>query len=385
MSLEVKKPDRWLALIVRTILLGLFFWTVKGLLMPIILGALFALILYPLEKKITPRLGKAARYAPAIVTAGALLLVVLPFTLIAIKAISSINQFITQDWGPTVERAQRFITEKAANYSTYTERFHITPENIRTNVENLARTVGGALAGWFGGVAKALPGYIIDVFLFVLALYYFLRDGRSLTKWLLKLSPFPHVETEELFTSIHGTVNGAILGVLVTAAVQGALTMASLYIFGVPGAFLLGIVATILAVIPMLGTTPVTGGATIFLFVTGRFGAGIGMLVMAVLIGLADNIVRPWVQSSRGTMHPLIALLAIFGGIELFGAAGIFVGPVVAAMALWIVDTYADLRLKQTLRESMLPPSSVRPSVRPDGPGSSPVSAPPAVEVTRKA
>jgi predicted PurR-regulated permease PerM len=161
------------------------------------------------------------------------------------------------------------------------------------------------------------------------------------------MSPFPRDDTEELFTSIVGTVNGAILGVLVTAAIQGALTMASLYVFGVPGAFVLGVIATILAIIPMIGTTPVTFGAPIYLFATGRIGAGIGMIVMGVLIGLSDNVIRPWVQSSRTTMHPLIALLSIFGGLEVFGAAGIFVGPVLAAITIWIVDTYADLRMKQ--------------------------------------
>jgi predicted PurR-regulated permease PerM len=50
-------------------------------------------------------------------------------------------------------------------------------------------------------------------------------------------------------------------------------------------------------------------------------------------------------------MHPLIVLLAIFGGIEAFGTSGIFIGPVVAALALWIIDTYADLRIKQIRRQ----------------------------------
>jgi predicted PurR-regulated permease PerM len=127
--------------------------------------------------------------------------------------------------------------------------------------------------------------------------------------------------------------------------------MLALWIFGIPGAFLLGIVATILAVIPMIGTTPITFGAAIFLFVSGRIGAGIGMSVAAAVIGLSDNVIRPWVQSSRGEMHPLIVLLAIFGGIEAFGTSGIFLGPVVAALALWIIDTYADLRIKQIRRQ----------------------------------
>lgn len=343
-----KNADRWLAVIFRLLFLGLFFWMVRWLLIPIALGGLLALILYPLEKKLAPKLGRFARFAPAILTIGALLLGVIPLVIFSLKAISTVSHFFAQDWEPTFKKIQAFVSD---NTSGIIERFHIDTESLRHQVERAARSIGGSAASWLGGIARGLPSQIIDVFLFSLALYFFLRDGRALTRWLLKLSPFPREDTEELFISIHHTVNGAILGMLATAAFQGVLTMLALWIFGIPGAFLLGIIATVLAVIPMIGTTPVTFGAAIFLFVSGKIGAGIGMSIAAAVIGLSDNVIRPWVQSSRGEMHPLIVLLAIFGGIEAFGTAGIFIGPVIAALALWIVDTYAELRLKQIRRQ----------------------------------
>jgi predicted PurR-regulated permease PerM len=344
----IKTSDRWLAVIFRGLFLGLFLWMVHWLLIPIVLAGLLALILYPLEKKIAPKLGKFARFTPALLTLGTLLLGVIPFVIFGLKAISTVSHFFAQDWEPTFKKIQGFVAD---NSSGIIDRFHINTDSLRSQVEQLAKNVGGSAAGWLGGVARGLPSGIIDVFLFSLALFFFLRDGRALSRWLLKLSPFPREDTEELFTSIHHTVNGAILGMLVTAAVQGALTMLALWIFGIPGAFLLGLVATILAIIPMIGTTPITFGAAIFLFVSGKIGAGIGMSVAAAVIGLSDNVIRPWVQSSRGEMHPLIVLLSIFGGIEAFGTSGIFMGPVIAAMALWIIDTYAELRIKQIRRQ----------------------------------
>ncbi len=59
-----------------------------------------------------------------------------------------------------------------------------------------------------------------------------------------------------------------------------------------------------------------------------------------ILIGLSDNVVRPWAQGSQDGMHPLASLLAIFGGLELFGFAGVLVGPVVAACALWDLEVH---------------------------------------------
>lgn len=342
-----KASDRWLSVVLRTFFLGLFLWMIHWLLIPIILGGLLALILYPLQKKLAPKLGRAGRFTPAILTLVALLLGVIPFVIFGLKAVSTVSQFFAQDWNQTFQKAQTFIADKTSGIN---ERFHIDIGSLRGQAESVAKNVGGSAAAWLGGVARGVPSYIVDVFLFALALYFFLRDGRALTRWLLKLAPFPREDTEELFASIHNTVNGAILGMVVTAGVQGALTLLALYIFGIPGAFLLGIIATVLAVIPMIGTTPVTFGAAIFLFVSGRIGAGIGMSIAAAIIGLSDNVIRPWVQSSRGEMHPLIVLVAIFGGIEAFGTAGIFIGPVVAAMALWIIDAYADIRLKQITR-----------------------------------
>jgi predicted PurR-regulated permease PerM len=67
-----------------------------------------------------------------------------------------------------------------------------------------------------------------------------------------------------------------------------------------------------------------------------------------VTIGFSDNIVRPWVQSSQTQLHPLLTVLGIFGGLELFGPPGIVLGPIVAAMAFWTVAAYAELREKSS-------------------------------------
>jgi predicted PurR-regulated permease PerM len=150
-------------------------------------------------------------------------------------------------------------------------------------------------------------------------------------------------------------VHGAVVGQLATSAVQGGLTILALHLFDIPGALLFGTIATLLSILPMIGTTPVTLGATLYLLASGRMGAAAGMAITAVLIGLSDNVVRPYVQSTQTRMHPLLTLLSIFGGIELFGAAGVFLGPVIAAIAQWTLETYATLREKQAPRVEIAP------------------------------
>jgi predicted PurR-regulated permease PerM len=251
---------------------------------------------------------------------------------------------------------------------------HIGGPGIQAAIQDLGQRLATLAADGVSNIAGAVPSIMLTLFLFAVALYYFLRDGLALVDWLFQQLPFPDDQTQDLFASVRETVNGAILGIIATALVQGSLTFAALAIFKIPNAFLLSILAMVLSVIPLVGTTPVTVGSAIYLFMTGRFGAGVGMLISLVIIGLSDNVVRPWAQSSRTSMHPLVVLLGIFGGLELFGAAGVFLGPVVAAMAVWSVETYvkfhapelAQIRASQPTRTPIPPRVVITTTLPPD-------------------
>jgi len=348
------EQDRRLSIVLRVGLIVLFFWMVRGVLVPIALGGLFALLLSPLLGRLAPRLGRARLYAPLVLASSTLILVVIPFVFIVIETVRSINYFLARDWTPIIARVQSFLTE---GFYIRGRTIHIGGTELQAVIQDLGQRVAAFAADSAGGMAAAVPSIVLSLFLFAVGLYYFLRDGKSLVDWLFQQSPFPEGQTQDLFGSIRETVNGAILGIIATAIVQGGLTFVALSIFNVPNAFLLAILALVLSVIPLVGTTPVTVGSAIYLFVTGRFGAGVGMSIAIVVIGLSDNVVRPWVQSSQSRMHPLVVLLGIFGGLELFGAAGVFLGPVVAAMAVWSVETYAKFHAPE-LTELPTPPRS---------------------------
>ncbi|WP_437830495.1 AI-2E family transporter [Sorangium sp. So ce1153] len=366
------QSDRWLSFTLRAGLVALFFWMVKGLLVPVLLGGLVALLVSPLQRRLAPRLGRFRKSAPAISTVGVIILVCIPLAVIIIEASASISRFFSRDWSSTIERVQGLLND--GRITGLLNRAGLSGDDVRNYVSDLFQRVGSSIAGFAGGMVAAVPQTIVDAFLFTVALYYLLRDGGLLLRWLLTQSPFRHEETDVLFASIQDTVHGAVLGLLATSAVQGILTTIALFVFKVPGAFLFGLLATLLSLVPMLGTTPVTLGAAVYLFIVGRVGGGIGMCVAAALIGLSDNVIRPWVQSSHGGMHPLIALLSIFGGLELFGAAGIFIGPVVAAIVLWAVNTRGTMP-PSSLPPGLLasqPPPSFGPTSRPPPGGSRP-------------
>jgi predicted PurR-regulated permease PerM len=333
----MQSDDRWLGALLRLALVVLFAWMARSVLVPIAFGALFAVLLAPLAR----RFGDRRSAAPAVLTVGALLVVVIPFALVAVEVIGSINEFLARGIPEILAELQRFGSTRLAWLA---DRLGLQAAAIQAHLGALLQRSGMFVAGLAGSAAQSLPGWIVSLFLFSVALYYFLRDGRAFMRLLLSLSPFRHEDTEDLFASVNEVVRGAIVGQLATSGVQGALTIVALFVFRVPGALVFGIIATLLSVIPLVGTTPVTLGAVFYLLAAGRWGAALGMAAAAVVIGISDNVVRPLAQSSQTRLHPLLLLAGIFGGIETLGAAGVFLGPVVAALVLWALETYANKR-----------------------------------------
>lgn len=342
----VQTSDRTGRLLMVAVVGALFLWMIHELLVPVVLAFVFALLLYPISVWLNRKLGRFGRLAPFLTTAAALFLVVIPLGAMTAQAVTSITDFVSTLEPGEVGQVQNSllarISEAAASIGIPTDR-------IRETSTQLVQTAGRQTAEFLQNLLSSVPDALIGLFIFVLSLYFFLRDGHLLGGKLILLSPFEDEDTDSLFDSIVGTVRGAILSTIAVAFVQGSLTTIAFLIFSVPGAFLFGLLAGFLSLIPMVGTIPVTGGAVLYLLLVGRYGAAIGLAIVAVVvIGTSDNIVRPLVQTVGSQLHPLMAILGIFGGLAVMGPAGIFIGPVVAALVLWLVDYVAKRRSAHT-------------------------------------
>jgi predicted PurR-regulated permease PerM len=325
------------SLVLRLALVVLFVWIARALVIPIVMGALFAILLQPLVAKLNKRFKRLKGWSPLIVTLGGLVLVVMPLLLIVTQAFFTVNELVEGDFVGSAADALSALGNKATSWG---RQLNLGTQNTRDLVAQAKPKIAGTVAAFLSMTVSAFPGYIIELFLFVLSLYYLLRDGPRLVAWVKSVLPFSSRATDDLVGAIDDTVHGALLGTMAVAIVQGGLTLISLLVLGIPGAFLWGVIATAFSFVPMFGTAPVTGGVVIYLWTQGRTTEAVVMAVIAVVIGLSDNVIQPLIQSSRSKMHPLLALLSIFGGLQLFGPFGVFIGPVSAAMAVWAVRSF---------------------------------------------
>jgi predicted PurR-regulated permease PerM len=139
--------------------------------------------------------------------------------------------------------------------------------------------------------------------------------------------------------------------VLLIAGIQGFLGMVGFMICGLPSAVLWGVVMFLLSTIPMAGAAIVWIPAAIFLAATGKWGYAIFLAAWGGgVIGLIDNVLRPRLVGKRARLHELIIFFSVIGGLQVFGVLGLFVGPVVAAIALAMVEVFRQANLADDAR-----------------------------------
>jgi predicted PurR-regulated permease PerM len=137
------------------------------------------------------------------------------------------------------------------------------------------------------------------------------------------------------------TIRGVALGVVVTALAQTIFSGLGLMIAGVPFASVLT-AAMLLLAIAQIGVVPVLGAATAWLYWTGDTAWGTFLLVWTVVAGAMDNFLRP-ILIRKGADLPLLLIFAgVIGGLLAFGLIGIFVGPVVLAVADTLLNAWID-------------------------------------------
>lgn len=209
--------------------------------------------------------------------------------------------------------------------------------DVANVIQQTASFVANHLVGIFADTATTL----LMFFIALIASYYFFRDGKYFTSYLVQLSPLKDANDELILKRLATAVRSVALGTVSIAILQGVLTAIGLTFFGFDRAILWGCVAAMGALIPGIGTTIVFVPAVIYLIATGSQFSAIALGVWGVLaVGLIDNLLGPYMMSRGNKVHPFLLLLSVLGGIILFGPIGFILGPVILSLFLVFLELY---------------------------------------------
>jgi len=182
---------------------------------------------------------------------------------------------------------------------------------------------------------KAFGSGLAQTALAAVLLFFMYRDGEILSARLIVVAD--HLGgryARTLLATAQRTVVGVMLSIVGTALAQAAVATIGFTIAGVPNALLLGALTFVLSMAP-IGPPIIWGGASFWLWEQGRWGMAIFMAIYGMLgISSVDNVIKPFLISRSSHLPFALTFMGVIGGALAFGVPGVFVGPVVLALAI---------------------------------------------------
>jgi len=199
----------------------------------------------------------------------------------------------------------------------------------------------GYLATQLGAVLRNTGVFVFHLGVTILAMFYLFRDGASIVDRLRVLLPFEEAHRGHMVCQTKDLIFASVTSSLAGAAAQGILGGLAFAVTGIHSPVFWGVMMGFFSLVPVVGSSLIWVPAAISLAVGGHFGRGGVLLLFCVLIvGVVDNVVRPWLVSGRAHMGGLVVFISVLGGISVFGMLGIVLGPIVVATAASLLDLY---------------------------------------------
>jgi len=206
-------------------------------------------------------------------------------------------------------------------------------------LDDVAARGAGYLEAWGPALVSGSVAVAVQLLVTLLVLFYVFRDKRDIAAEVRGLLPLSDGETDMLLSRVGETIHATIFGSLAVAAVQGFMGGLMFWFLGLPAPVVWGAVMAVLATIPVMGTFVVWAPAALYLAATGAWiKAAILVAWGAVAIGLIDNLLYPMLVGHRLRFHPLPVFFSIVGGLGLFGAAGLVLGPLILSVTAALVE-----------------------------------------------
>ena len=336
-------------------LIGSSVWILRPFLGALVWAATIVVATWPLMIALQDWLWCKRGLAVAVMTLVLLCVLVVPLTFAVVTIVSHVDELVA--WAGSLSSFQipapptwlvdlPLVGERAAEVWQSVAAAGIQEAAVR------AAPYAGGVIRWFatqlGSVGVLLAEFLLTVIL-AAAMY---AGGEVAAVRLLRFGRRLAGQGGESAVLLAGqTIRGVALGVVVTAIAQALFGGLGLLIAGVPFASLLT-VAMLLLAIAQIGVIPVLGSAVIWLFWSGASGWGTFLLIWTVVVGTMDNFLRP-ILIRKGADLPLLLIFAgVIGGLIAFGLIGIFVGPLILAVAHKLLMAWIDQDAEEKIAAS---------------------------------
>jgi predicted PurR-regulated permease PerM len=332
MKMDDSYFNKYAAIAIIAVLVFLTFIMVRPVLFSIIMAFILALILWPVYNWIYKKTN-LKNISSLIVCAALVLIILIPLWFVlpilldqALKIYISLQTInfntLFQDLFPTLFPSAEISSEFASIFSSFVS------------------STGSSILNSISGLIFNFPMFLLQFMLVFFILFFVLRDAGMFVKYIKDMLPFPKEIKEKLFSQSQDITVSILYGQIIMGIIQGIIAGIGFFIFGVPNALFLTILASIAGILPIVGTTLVWVPIAVYLLVAGNLFAAAGVAIFGLLSSGVENFVRPIIVSYKIALHPALVLVGMIGGLILWGFLGIVIGPLILAYLIIILELY---------------------------------------------
>ncbi|HEX8437439.1 AI-2E family transporter [Archangium sp.] len=352
--------------------IALVFWVASPFFEAFFLAAVLAGAFYGLQTWLTRRFRGRRGLAAGLICVGTILAVLAPLASLTAFIVSEIIEGVNFISTTVEQRGLQglltyvpgFLQEPAGRML---ERFQTESAGVWTTVQEQLSTRGASAAQTVGGVVATTGSVVFQTVMMLIALFFLLVQGKELVAWLESVSPLKRGQTTELLAEFRSVTKTVLVSTIATAGVQAVAALVGYLITGVPVPIFFAAVTFFFALIPAIGAASVCVVASLLLLATGHPVAALVLFIWGVVVvGLSDNVIKPLLAKRGMHMHGAIIFFALLGGLSVFGAIGLLLGPLIVAFFLAVVRIYER--------------DYGRPSTRLGDPGTPPLNKPTVAE-----
>jgi predicted PurR-regulated permease PerM len=321
----------------------LFVMVVWDFLRPMFWAAVLAVLFYPIHQRWV-RLVKGR-------TSLASVLSVLTVVIVALVPVGFVIYAITREamalygelsaGGAGIGSPVEWLREQAPSVVAWLGALGVDLDSLQEQASTAAVEASGAIAAWTLQFGQDVVRIVAMALVMLYVLFFFFRDGRIILDKVIDAIPLGDGREGHLFRRFQEVARGTVKGTLLIGLIQGTLGGLAFWVLGIRGPVLWGAIMVVLSVLPAVGASLVWGPAAIILLASGRWAAGVVLIVFGTLvIGLIDNFLRPTLVGRDAKMPDYVILVSTLGGIWLFGITGFVLGPFIAALFLIMWETF---------------------------------------------
>lgn len=335
--------NRSALLIALAILSLLMIPIIKIFVVPLILAATFTTLLHPLYKTCL-RLFKNNRVISSLACCLTLLLGLLVplYVIVHLVTLQAIDLYTNAS--PYIQNIIKTGDTRLYNgllQNKVVELLHLDKLNWSQALQDGAKVAGRIGTSIINKTSTGIIGMVMNVFIMLFTMFYFLIDGEKIVQRLRYLSPLRREYEDMLFFRFLMISRATVRGTLLIGVIQGLLGGITLYLFGIKAWLLWSFIMVLFSIIPVTGTWMVMIPTAVVQMITGHLWKGIAIALITILvISSIDNLMRPRLVGKDAKLHDLIIFFSTIGGISVFGIMGFIAGPVIAALFHTILDIY---------------------------------------------